>query len=98
MTRWSARDGTPPPPQFQGPVHCAEPSLDGLVYVCDRGADRVQVFQLDGTFVQEVQFAPNTRSQGSTWDIAFSPDAAQTYLYLAAGQNRHVYYLLRETM
>ena len=98
MTRWSARDMTAPPPQFQGPVHCAEPSLDGLVYVCDRGADRVQVFQLDGTFVQEVQFAPNTRSQGSTWDIAFSPDAAQTYLYLADGQNMKVYIILRETM
>ena len=98
MTRWSARDGTPPPPQFQGPVHCAEPSTDGLVYVCDRGADRVQVFQLDGTFVQEVHIAPNTRSQGSTWDIAFSPDEAQTYLYLADGQNMKVYIILRETM
>ena len=98
MTRWSARDGTAPPPQFQGPVHCAEPSTDGLVYVCDRGADRVQVFQLDGTFVQEVLIAPNTRSQGSTWDIAFSPDEAQTYLYLADGQNMKVYIILRETM
>jgi len=96
MTRWSA--GGTPPPQFQGPVHCAEPSLDGLVYVCDRGADRVQVFTLEGDFVQEVQFAPNTRSQGSTWDIAFSPDAAQTYLYLADGQNMKVYIILRETM
>ena len=98
MTRWSAMDGTPPPPQFQGPVHCAEPSLDGLVYVCDRGADRVQVFTLDGEYVQEVQFAPATRSQGSTWDIAFSSDAAQTYLYLADGQNMKVYIILRETM
>jgi DNA-binding beta-propeller fold protein YncE len=101
MTRWNQdalANGTPPPPQFQGPVHCAEPSLDGLVYVCDRGADRVQVFQLDGTFVQEVQFAPTTGSQGSTWDIAFSPDAAQTYLYLADGQNMKVYIILRETM
>ena len=98
MTRWSNRDGTDPPPQFQGPVHCAEPSLDGLVYVCDRGADRVQVFTLDGDFVREVQFAPNTRSQGSTWDIAFSPDPAQTYLYLADGQNMKVYIILRETM
>jgi len=98
MTRWSARDGTAPPPQFQGPVHCAEPSLDGLVYVCDRGADRVQVFTIDGDFVQEVQFAPNTRSQGSTWDIAFSPAEAQTYLYLADGQHMKVYIILRETM
>ena len=98
MTRWNNANGTPPPPQFQGPVHCAEPSLDGLVYVCDRGADRVQVFTLDGEFVQEAHFAPNTRSQGSTWDIAFSPDAAQTYLYLADGQNMKVYIILRETM
>ena len=26
----------PPDKQFRNPVHCAEPSLDGLVYVCDR--------------------------------------------------------------
>jgi len=96
MDRWIA--GGTPPPQFQGPVHCAEPSTDGLVYVCDRGADRVQVFQLDGTFVEEVQISPNTRSQGSTWDIAFSPDEAQTYIYLADGQNMKVYIILRETM
>ncbi len=32
----------PPPQQFRTPVHCAEPSLDGLVYVCDRPNDRIQ--------------------------------------------------------
>ena len=48
--------------------------------------------------MQEVQFSPNTRSQGSTWDIAFSPDEDQTYLYLADGQNMKVYIILRETM
>ena len=90
--------GEEPAQQFRTPVHCAEPSNDGLVYVCDRGADRVQVFQLDGTFVEEVQISPNTRSQGSTWDIAFSPDEAQTYIYLADGQNMKVYIILRETM
>ena len=36
--------GEPLPQQFVGPVHCAEPSNDGLIYVCDRGADRIQVF------------------------------------------------------
>ena len=37
--------GQPGPDVFRGPVHCAEPSNDGLIYVCDRGADRVQIFR-----------------------------------------------------
>jgi hypothetical protein len=32
-------------PQFRTPVHCADPSNDGLVYVCDRVNDRIQVFR-----------------------------------------------------
>ena len=90
--------GETPARQFRGPVHCAEPANDDRVYVCDRAADRIQVFQKDGTFVQEVMISPATLSQGSTWDIAFSPDEAQTYLYLADGQNMKVYIILRESM
>ena len=90
--------GETPPREFRGPVHCAEPSLDGLVYVCDRAADRIQVFQKDGTYVNEVIISPNTLSQGSVWDIAFSRDPDQTYLYLADGQNMKVYIILRESM
>ena len=88
----------PPAQQFRGPVHCADPSNDGLVYVCDRASDRIQIFQKDGTFVREVFIAPNTLSQGSTWDVAFSPDDAQTYMYLADGQNMKVYVIHRESM
>ena len=88
----------PPAQQFRGPVHCAKVANDGLLYVCDRGADRLQVFQRDGTFVKEAIIAPATLNQGSTWDIAFSRDADQTYIYLADGQNMKVYILLRETM
>ena len=65
----------PPAPQFRNPVHCAEPTLDGLVYVCDRVNDRIQVFRKDGTFVSELRVAPQTRGGGSVWDIAFSRDA-----------------------
>ena len=65
----------PPAPQFRNPVHCAEPTLDGLVYVCDRVNDRIQVFRKDGTFVSELRVAPQTRGGGSVWDIAFSKDA-----------------------
>ncbi len=88
----------PPARQFRNPVHCADPSNDGLVYVCDRPSDRIQVFKKDGTFVKEVFIAPQTLSQGSTWDIAFSKDAEQKYLYLADGQNMKVYVIERESM
>ena len=43
----------PPAQQFRNPVHCAEMSVDGMVYVCDRPNDRVQVFQKDGKFVED---------------------------------------------
>jgi len=43
--------------QFRNPVHCAEPSNDGLVYVCDRPNDRIQVFRTNGTFT--LPFGPN---------------------------------------
>lgn len=82
--------------QFRNPVHCAEPSNDGLVYVCDRVNDRIQVFKTDGTYVDEVLIAPQTLGDGSTWDIAFSRDPEQTYLYLADGKNMKVYIMDRK--
>jgi len=91
-------EGSEPAQQFRGPVHCGEISNDGLVYVCDRAADRIQIFQKDGTFVSEHFVAPATLSQGSTWDIDFSHDAEQRWLYLADGQNMKVYIIERETM
>ena len=90
--------GGDPAPQFRGPVHCADASTDGLLYVCDRADDRIQIFQKDGTFVEEVIIAPETLAQGSTWDIAFSPDPEQKYMYVPDGQNMKVYIIERETM
>ena len=90
--------GGTPAQQFRGPVHCSEISNDGLVYVCDRMEDRVQVFNKDGTFVKETIIAPKTLSQGSTWDIDFSPDPEQKYMYMTDGQNMKVYIIERATM
>ncbi len=87
----------PLPQQFVGPVHCAEPSRDGLIYVCDRGANRIQVFRPDGTFVKEGQVAPLTLS-GSTWDIAFSRDDDQEFIFLADGSNFKVHILDRDSL
>ncbi|MEE2777621.1 MAG: hypothetical protein VYE73_12775 [Acidobacteriota bacterium] len=96
LGRYSPDD--PPAKQFRGPVHCADLSKDGKLYVCDRGADRLQVFDKDGTFLDETIIAPHTLSQGSTWDVAFSEDPAQKYLYLADGQNMKVRVIERESM
>ena len=88
----------PPAQQFRNPVHCAEPSSDGLLYVCDRVNDRIQVFTREGEFVQEAFIAPRTLGSGSAWDIALSRDPDQTYLYLADGHNEKVYVILRSSL
>ncbi len=88
----------PPRPQFGNPVHCADLANDGLLYVCDRQSDRIQVFKADGTFVREGFIARNTKGSGSVWDIAFSRDPQQRYLYVADGQNNRVYIVQRDNL
>ncbi len=92
------RPGETPPEQFRTPVHCANRANDGLVYVCDRPSNRISVFQTDGTFVKEKIIAPATLSQGSVWDVAFSPDPEQRFMYLADGQNMKVYVMDRQSL
>ena len=84
--------------QFRTPVHCAEPTNDGLVYVCDRPNNRIQVFRKDGSFVKEQRIAPRTLGDGAVWDIAFSRDPQQRYLYLADGKNMKVYVMDRQSL
>lgn len=84
--------------QFRNPVHCAEPSNDGLVYVCDRVNDRIQVFQKDGKFVKEQILYKSTLGDGSIWDIAFSKDPQQRYILLADGTNEKIRILDRQSL
>jgi hypothetical protein len=88
----------PPAQQFRNPVHCVERSNDGLLYVCDRANNRLQTFRPDGTFVKEAFFARNTLGSGSAWDIAFSKDPDQRFIFMADGQNNRVRIILRETL
>jgi DNA-binding beta-propeller fold protein YncE len=88
----------PPAQQFRNPVHCTELANDGLLYVCDRVNDRIQVFKKDGTFVKEAIIAKRTLGDGSVWDIAFSKDPQQKYIFLADGSNEKVYIILRDTL
>jgi hypothetical protein len=85
-------------PQFRTPVHCAEPTNDGLVYVCDRPNDRIQVFTKDGKFQKEIRVFPRTLGDGSVWDIAFSKDPQQTYMYVADGKNARIYVMERKSL
>jgi hypothetical protein len=80
-----------------GEVHGIALSRDGLVYVCDRTNDRVQVFKKDGTYVKEGLIAPNTIG-GSAYEIAFSSDPAQQYAYVVDGMNEKVWILLRDSL
>ena len=88
----------PPAAQFRNPVHCVERSNDGLIYVCDRANDRLQVFTADGKFVKEQFYAKNTLGSGSVWDIVFSKDPAQRFMMMADGQNSRVRVIVRETL
>jgi DNA-binding beta-propeller fold protein YncE len=88
----------PPAQQFRpSAVHCAEISNDNFVYVCDRANDRMQIFQKNGTFVKEKIIAKDTKG-GSVWDIAWSRDPQQTYMYVADGSNHTIHILLRSTL
>ena len=78
----------PQSPQFATPVHCIALAKDGLVYVCDRENNRVQVFHKDGSFVQQFVFDAKTLGSGSAWGVAFSPlDKKQNYFVMLDGTN-----------
>jgi hypothetical protein len=82
--------------QFGNPVHCVKIANDGLVYVCDRTQNRIQVFRKDGTFVKEWFFEKNTLGNGAVWDLAIWPDPKQTWLLSADGENNEIRILKRE--
>ena len=84
--------------QFRNPVHCAQLAVDRLLYVCDRVNDRIQVFTPEGKFVKETFIAKRTLNAGSVWDIAFSRDPQQRFIFLADGVNEKVRILVRDTL
>ena len=84
--------------QFRNPVHCADLSVDGLVYVCDRVNDRMQVFTKDGKFVKEQQYQKDSLGDGSVWDVAFSKDPQQKYIYMSDGRNSKIRIIDRQSL
>jgi hypothetical protein len=98
MPRFNRSD--PPRQQFDTP-HCVTMSNDGLLYVCDRGNQRIQVFKPDGTFVKDALInAKLSGGQigGNPWDIAMSRDPQQLFIFLVDGGTHKVHTLLRDTL
>ena len=88
--------GESPEKQFRTPVHCVHLSTDGLVYVCDRRNDRIQVFTKQGKFLKEFLVHRETRDNGSVWTLSFSHDPAQKYLFVGDGINQRIWVLRRK--
>jgi DNA-binding beta-propeller fold protein YncE len=88
-----------PGPQQFNTVHGIRISNDDLVYVGDRVNNRIQVFRPDGTFVKEGFIERKTSTpEGTAFDIAFSRDKQQQFLYVPDGSNKKVQILNRDTL
>lgn len=104
-----------PPPdqkQFAPALHCVHFSTDGLVYVCERGSNRIQVFTKEGKFVSSFFVHPSTPSRGpecggpgsttfgmcgTTYNLTFSHDAGEKYVMIADGTNDKIWIHDRKT-
>jgi DNA-binding beta-propeller fold protein YncE len=60
-----------------GHPHCVLIGNDNLVYACDRGQSRIEVFDKMGIFKRHIFIRPTS---GRPTDIVFSTDKAQTYM------------------
>ncbi len=87
----------PPLKEYRPSVHCVQISNDNLVYVCDRGGNRVQVFTKQGEFQKEFIVANDTLERGTAGMVSFSPDPEQRFMFLADIQNSAVWILNRQT-
>jgi DNA-binding beta-propeller fold protein YncE len=79
-----------------GHPHCVVLGKDGLVYACDRGQDRIQVFDKLGNLKKIIHVIPGTGTPGigtagSAWDVDFSTDKRQEVMFNADGGNEVVW-------
>jgi DNA-binding beta-propeller fold protein YncE len=78
---------------FMRVVHCVNLGNDGLIYVCDRQSDRIQVFDKMGNFKSNIWIKRGRAlpdNWGTAWWIGFSPDREQKYMFVADGGDEQV--------
>ena len=85
------------PQQFNTP-HGITVAKDGIVYISDRANNRVQSFQLDGTFLKEGFVKRGSEGTGTAFGVALSGDPQQRFLYVADGSNERVAILDRASL
>jgi hypothetical protein len=90
-----------------GHPHCVVGGNDGNIYTCDRQNDRIQVWTKTGTPVRVMAVVPGTGATkgigganglgtaGSAWDLAFSNDASQTFMFEVDGGNEQMHIMDR---
>jgi hypothetical protein len=90
-----------------GHPHCVVGGNDGMLYVCDRQNDRIQVFSKTGVFQRVMAVIPGTGqtlgiggapglgTAGSAWDVDFSTDPMQAFMYDVDGGNEQMHIMDR---
>jgi hypothetical protein len=97
---------------FRSPMHCATVSRDGFLYVCDRGNNRIQIFELgaaelgrpcanETAEIGKCGFAGELHvaphtASGTSGTATLSTDAGQTCLYVGDLANGTLYIVNRE--
>ena len=89
-------------PGFVPVLHCVALDNNGLVYVCDRRAHRIQVFDKMGNFQKNITVEYEPRSPlppgpehasgalGSAVWVGFSRDPSQKYMYVVNQDNEQI--------
>ena len=118
LRQWGFVAGTVNDPQTDSPggfasgdgghPHCAVGGNDGLIYVCDRADDRIEVFDKVGNLQRIINVVPGTGltkgirgaaglgTAGSAWDLRFTNDPNQTYMFEVDGGNEILHTMLRQ--
>ena len=83
-------------------VHTVAIGRDGLVYVCDRAGDRVEIFDKMGNYKRSMVVvgswgAPPHKGPGGACWLAFSPDPIQKFAYVSDCSNDEIHILDRAT-
>jgi hypothetical protein len=94
--------------EFAPALHCVHISVDGLVYVCERGSNRIQVFTKQGKFVTSFFVYPQSPARGkecggnfggcgNPYNLTFSHDPEEKYILVVDGNNNKIWIHDRKT-